>query len=116
MIITKELIENCGNRSPMIRSAMVRAGDKIRIVALKKALLSIGSCVLTFEDVGRNGYLVQEKKFSFSLTPLIYVLLAPDDFVKYPSITSPIALEVAHIRNGLIGIRRKKAVPTNERI
>ncbi len=107
MFITKKLIENVGKRSPMIRSAMVQAGDKVRIRAMKKALLSIGACELTQEDVRENGFGIREKKFSFCAEPLSFVLLDDQAFQRFPHLSSAIALEASHIRNGVIGIRRK---------
>lgn len=108
MFITQSLIEKVGRRSPMIRSAMVQAGDKIRLDALKEALLSIGVCELTRNDVEQNAYAVQEKKFAFNATPLTYVLLDGDEFNRFPRIASSIDLEVAHALNGVVGIKNEQ--------
>lgn len=108
MFITKELVENVGKRHPMIRAAMVQAGDKGRIQAMKKALISIGACELTQKEVCENNFLVRGKKFSFCSAPLSLALLDEQDFERFPIISSPVKLEAAHIRNGVIGIRRKR--------
>lgn len=111
MFITKELLENVGKRHPMIRSAMVQAGDKGRIYAMKKALIGIGACELTQMDVSENGFDIRERKFSFCAEPLLFVLLDEQEFQRFPRISSAIKLESSHMRNGVIGIRRK--APTN---
>lgn len=109
MNITRSLIDNAGIRSPIIRAAMVQAGNKTRIDAMKRALLSIGVCELTLNDIQNNGYRTQEKAFSFSAESLTYVLLDEDEFNQFSRINNGVDFEVAHIRNGVIGIRRKKA-------
>lgn len=107
MIITQQFLDDVGRRSPMARSAMGQAGDKIRLKALKKVLVSNGACEITFEDISRLGLVVMEKSFCFTPTRLIFVWLDEINFNKFKSITNTIALEVALCRHGVIGLRRK---------
>jgi peptide/nickel transport system permease protein len=52
MYITKKFIESAGgSRSPIVRHAMVQAGDKHRVEALKMFLISVGCCEITRADV-----------------------------------------------------------------
>ena len=107
MHITKEFIEKAGGpRSPMVRQAMVQAGNKHRVEALKAFLISVGSCVITFKDIESLGLTVFEKKFSFCASPLTYVLLDAGTFVRFKPIKDSADLEIACIRDGVIGIRR----------
>ena len=105
MLITKKFLDDVGRRSPMAREAMVQAGDKNRVKALKNFLVSIGSCEITHEDARNLNLPVFKKKYSFSSTHLIYVLLPPPVFARFKRLANSIDLEIAHIRNGLIGIQ-----------
>lgn len=107
MLITERFLDTVGQRSPMARKAMVQAGDKIRIRAMKQALISIGACEITYEDISRLGLDVLEKRFSFTLKPLVFVFLDEKTFNAYKPITNPVELEVSLYRNGVIGLRRK---------
>lgn len=107
MLITKRFLDIVGRRAPMARRAMIQAGDKIRIKALKEALISIGVCGITFEDISILGLDVQEKHFSFTPKPLIFVLLDEKTFNEYKPITNSIELQVSLYTNGVIGLRRK---------
>jgi hypothetical protein len=107
MYITKKFIESAGgSRSPMVRHAMVQAGDKHRVEALKMFLISVGCCEITHDDIETLGLTVYEKKYKFCAAPLIYVLLGAENFKRFTPLTNAIDLEVAHIRNSVIGIRR----------
>ena len=109
MNITKEFIERAGGpRSPIVRSAMVQAGDKIRVEALKMFLLSVGSCEITFEEIESLGLPIYEKKFSFCGAPMTYVLLSPKIFGRFRRLTDNVDLEVTRVRNGVIGIMLKE--------
>jgi hypothetical protein len=107
MYITKKFVESAGGpRSPMVRHAMVQAGDKHRVEALKMFLISVGCCEITRDDIDVLGLTVYEKKYRFCAAPLIYVLLDAENFERFKPLTNDIDLEAAHIRNGVIGIRR----------
>ena len=108
MNITKQFLDDVGARSPVAREAMVQAGDKNRIKALLDALISIGACDITFEDIEKLQLPVYKKKYSFSATTLTCVLLDEHTFNRFRRLTDPVALEVAHIRNGVIGLRKDK--------
>ena len=108
MLITEQFLNDAGRRSPMARAAMVQAGDKNRVKSLINFLISIGACEITYGEVEFLGLPVYKKNYSFLAEPLIYVLLEPKDFVSFKSLDNPVALEVAHIRNGLIGIQRRQ--------
>ena len=108
MLITKEFIEKAGKRSPIVREALVKAGDKNRIVALKDAFISIGCCELTREDAERMGRTVNIKKYCFMSAPISFVMLSPEEFKEFKQITKPVDLEVAHFKNGLIGLLDKE--------
>ena len=73
------------------------------------ALISIGACDITFEDIEKLGLPVCRKKYSFSATPLTCVLLDEVTFRRYTRLATPVELEVAHIRNGVIGLRKDKS-------
>jgi hypothetical protein len=106
MYITKKFIELAGGpRSPLVRSAMVQAGDKHRVEALKKFLLSVGSCEITYDDIRALGLDVREKTYPFCGQALVYVLLDPETFARFRPLTNEVDLEVARVRNGVIGIR-----------
>ena len=107
MYITQEFLEKVGARSPMARAALVQAGDKIRVKALKKALLSIGVCEITKEEAKLLGALIREKKYTFMGNTISYVLLNEENFSRFKRINNSTKLEIAHIRNGLIGIKDK---------
>jgi hypothetical protein len=110
MHITKEFVESAGGlRSPIVRHAMVQAGDKHRVEALKMFLVSVGCCEITRDDIETLGLSVYKKKYKFCAAPLIYVLLDAETFSKFKPLTNDIDLEVAHIRNGVIGIKRSTA-------
>ena len=108
MLITREFIEKAGKRSPIVREALVKAGDKNRIVALKDAFISIGCCELTREDVERMKRPVNVKKYCFMSSPISFVMLSPDEFKGFKQITTPVDLEVAYIKHGLIGLLDKE--------
>jgi hypothetical protein len=106
MHITKKFIELAGGpRSPLVRSAMVQAGNKHRIEALKKFLISVGACEITPDDIDILDLTVREKKYGFCGEPLTYVLLDDETFSMFKPLTNEIDLEVARVRNGVIGIR-----------
>ena len=106
MNITKNFKEQaCGLRSPAVRHAMVQAGNKHRIDALKKFLVAVGSCEISYEEINALGLVINEKKFGFCSAPFTYVLLGEVDFGRFKSIENTVDLEVARIRNGVIGIR-----------
>jgi hypothetical protein len=108
MYITKEFIEKAGGpRSPMVRWAMVQAGNKHRVDALKKFLISAGSCEITFREIEALGLTVFEKKYSFCASPLTYVLLDSGTFGRFKPIKNSVDLEIACMRDGVIGIRRR---------
>jgi hypothetical protein len=90
----------------MVRRAMIQAGDKHRVEALKMFLISVGSCEITHDDITALGLTVYKKKYRFCAEPLVYVLLDADTFARFKPLTNDIDLEVAHIRNGVIGIRK----------
>lgn len=108
MLITQKFIDNVGSRSPMARAAMLQAGDKLRIKALKAFLLSIGVCEITFEDIEKLNLPIYDKKYSFTEAILTYVLLDPDTFARFKFLATPATLEIARMRNGVIGIRSEK--------
>ena len=108
MFITKKFLDTAGRHSPEVRSAMVQAGDKNRIKALKSFLISIGVCEITFEDVKNFNLTVQERKYSFSTVVLTYAFLENEYFNRFKRLENPVLLEIAHIRNGLIGIRKRE--------
>jgi hypothetical protein len=85
---------------------MVQAGDKHRVEALKMFLISVGCCEITRDDIEDLGLNVYKKKYKFCAAPLIYVLLDAETFGRFKPLTNDVALEVAHMRNGVIGIRR----------
>ena len=106
MNITKNFISKAGGpRSPMVRHAMVRAGDKHRVDALKKFLIAVGACEISQEEIETLKLTIHEKKFSFSSVPLIYVLLDEKKFGRFKPLKNTSDLETARIRNGVIGIR-----------
>lgn len=107
MIITQQFLDDVGWRSPMARSAMGQAGDKIRLKALKKFLVSNGACEITFEDISRLGLVVMEKSFCFTPTRLVFVWLDEKTFSKFKPVTNTIVLDGALYRHGVIGLRRK---------
>ena len=110
MYLTKKFIENAGGpRSPMVRRAMVQAGDRHRVEALKKFLISVGSCEITRDDITSLGLTVFEKRYKFCSAPLTYVLMDEETFSRFKPLTNNVDLEVAAIRNGVIGIRKGNA-------
>jgi hypothetical protein len=107
MYITKKFVESAGGlRSPIVRHAMVQAGDKHRVEALKMFLVSVGCCEITRGDIESLGLNVYKKKYKFCAGPLVYVLLNAEIFSRFKPLTNDIDLEAAHIRNGVIGIKR----------
>ena len=104
MLITDEFLKTVDPRSPLARQAMVQAGDKSRIRALKQALISIGCCEIKPADVHRLGLIVYRKKYCFMPTAINIVLLSDEQFKDFLQIQTPVDLEVAYIRNGLIGL------------
>ncbi|MDR1915712.1 MAG: hypothetical protein LBQ58_03945 [Synergistaceae bacterium] len=106
MLITKEFLDKVGRNSPIARAAMVQAGDKGRIRALMKFLISVGSCEITLAEARALGLPIQEKKYCFMSDSITYVLLDGSTFERYKPLTNAVDLQVAHIRNGIIGIRR----------
>ncbi|MCL2146972.1 MAG: hypothetical protein FWH52_04100 [Synergistaceae bacterium] len=108
MIITKEFLDSVGRRSAIARSAMVQAGDKSRIKALKEALISIGACEITRGDAEMLNLTIKHKKYSFLSSPLNFVLLDDRDFSRFEPLKDGVSLEIAHFNNGLIGILRRK--------
>jgi hypothetical protein len=110
MYITKKFVDSAGGpRSPIVRHAMVQAGDKHRVEALKMFLISVGCCEITFDDIKTLGLSVYKKKYKFCAASLIYVLLDAETFSRFKPLTNDVDLEVAQIRNGVIGIRRSAA-------
>ena len=107
MLITQRFLDDVGRRSPMARAAMAQAGDKIRIKAMINVLVTSGACEIKYEEAEALKLPVYEKKYSFLAEPLVYVLLNAVDFARFKPLNNSIALEVAHIRNGLIGIRKR---------
>lgn len=107
MIITQQFLDDVGWRSPMARSAMGQAGNKIRLKALMKVLVSNGACEITFEDISRLGLIVMEKSFCFTPTQLIFVWLDEKTFNKFKPITNTINLEGVLYRNGVVGLKGK---------
>jgi len=108
MWITKEFLDTVGRRSPMARSSMVQAGDKLRINALINALISIGACEITREDIADLELEIKEKRFSFTPAPIKFVMLDNTTFSKFEPLMTPLDLEYSHMRNGVIGIREKR--------
>ena len=106
MFITRKFLYEVGRRSPMARMAMVQAGDRNRIKALKNFLISVGACEITYKEAENLGLEIRKKKYSFSTVCLSYVLLDAQDFDSFKPLKNSVDLEVAHIRNGLIGIRK----------
>lgn len=106
MFITRKFLDEAGRRSPMARMAIVQAGDRNRIKALKNFLISVGACEITYKEAESLGLEIRKKKYSFSTVCLSYVLMDAQDFDSFKPLKNPVDLEVAHIRNGLIGIRR----------
>ena len=106
MIITKKFLDDAGRRSPMARMAMVQAGDKVRIKALKNALISIGACEITREEADALGVPIRQKKYAFLAAPMTFALLDDETFVRFKTLKSDVTLEIAHVRNGLIGLCR----------
>ncbi|MDR1510973.1 MAG: hypothetical protein LBS53_15215 [Synergistaceae bacterium] len=110
MYITKKFVESAGGpRSAAVRQAMVQAGDKHRVEALKMFLISVGCCEITRGDIESLGLSAREKKYRFCAAPLVYVLLDAETFSRFKPLTNDIDLEAAHIRNGVIGIKRSAA-------
>jgi hypothetical protein len=108
MHLTKKFIENAGGlRSPLVRQAMVQAGNKHRVEALKAFLISAGSCEITFDEIKSLELTVFEKKYSFCASPLTYALLDAATFGRFKPINNSVDLEVACMRDGVIGIRRR---------
>ena len=107
MIITSKFLDDTGHRSPAARAAMVQAGDKIVIKALKDAFISIGVCEITRENVKTLNLPVCKKKYASLASPITFVFLDEETFKHHKPIKNGAALEIAHARNGLIGIRRK---------
>jgi hypothetical protein len=85
---------------------MVQAGDKHRVEALKMFLVSVGCCEIRREDIEALGLKVYKKKYKFCAAPLIYVLLDAETFSRFKPLTNDVDLEVAYMRNGVLGIRR----------
>jgi hypothetical protein len=111
MNITKKFIENAGGpRSPMVRRTLVQAGNKHRVEALKMFLISVGSCEITHDDIRILGLTIYRKRYSFCASCLTYVLLDEETFNRFKPLTNNIDLEVARVRNGVIGIRKDMAV------
>jgi hypothetical protein len=59
---------------------------------------------MTFDDITALGLTVREKRYRFCAAPLIFVLLDAETFARFKPLTNNVDLEVAHIRNGVIGI------------
>ena len=112
MIITEKFLNDTGRRSPAARAAMVQAGDRIRIKALKDALISIGVCEITQDNVKSLNLPICQKKYAFLAFPITFAFLYEETFEHFKPITNGVALEIAHARNGLIGLRRGKAGDT----
>ncbi|MDR1322549.1 MAG: hypothetical protein LBK56_14200 [Gracilibacteraceae bacterium] len=110
MIITKEFLDNAGRRSALARKALVQAGDQHRNEALKKFLLSVGSCEITMNDLEVLGLRAYEKKYCFMAEPLIYALLDAETFKRCKRFDDIIDLQAAYARNGVIGILARSAV------
>ena len=108
MIISEKFLDDAGRRSPMVRAAMVQAGDKNRVKALKDALVSIGACEMTQDDAAALNLPIYQRKYAFMAFPITYTLLDKETFERFKPLKNGIALEIAHARNGLIGILRKK--------
>ena len=108
MIFTEKFLDDAGRRSPMVRAAMVQAGDKIRVKALKNALVSIGACEMTQDDAAALNLPIYKRKYVFMAFPVTYTLLDKETFERFKPLKNGVALEIAHARNGLIGILRNK--------
>ena len=108
MLITKEFLDKAGRRSPLAREAMLQAGDKLRVEALKQFLLSVGSCEITLDEARNLGLPIREKKYCFMADSITYVLLNDGIFKHYKPLTNAVDLQVAHVRNGIIGIRERE--------
>ena len=108
MIITEKFLDDAGRRSPAARAAMAQAGDKIRIKALKDALISIGVCEITQDNAKELNLPICQKKYAFLASPITFAFLDEENFEQFKPITNGAALEIAHARNGLIGLRRKR--------
>ena len=108
MIITEKFLDDTGRRSPIARAAMVQAGDKIRVKALKDALISIGACEITKTDVEMLNLPIYQKKYIFLASPIIFTFLDKEAFGHFKPLKNGVALEIAHARNGLIGLLRKQ--------
>jgi hypothetical protein len=105
MLITKQFLDDAGRRSPMARSAMVQAGDKARIGALKAALVSIGVCEISQQEAEELKLPLRQKKYAFLAGTMTFALLDENTFARFKPLADPVSLEIAHARNGLIGIR-----------
>jgi hypothetical protein len=108
MLITKKFLDDTGRRSLIARAAMVQAGDKNRIKALKNFLISVGACEMTFDDAKTLNLPLCKKQYSFLTSPMTFVLLDAANFKRFKPLKNGVALEIAHARNGLIGIQRKQ--------
>ena len=107
MIITEKFLDDTGQRSSIARAAMVQAGDKIRIKALRDALISIGACEITQNDAEALNLPIHQKKYAFLASPITFTLLDKETFEHFKPLKNGVALEISHARNGLIGILRK---------
>jgi hypothetical protein len=108
MIISEKFLDDIGRRSPIARAAMVQAGDKIRVKALKDALVSIGACEITKNDVEMLNLTIYQKKYVFLASPIIFAFLDKETFKHFKPLRNGVALEIAHARNSLIGILRRQ--------
>jgi len=86
---------------------MVQAGDKVRVKALKDALISIGACEITQNDVEMLNLPIYQKKYVFLASPIIFTFLDKETFEHFKPLKNGAALEIAHVRNGLIGLLKR---------
>lgn len=108
MYITKEFLDNVGKRSPMARDAMRQAGDRYAIEGLKLFLINYGACVISKEDIEKYSLKTIDKNYFFMSGPLHLVLVPDKIFNYFARINDNVELEVAHIKNGCIGLRLKE--------
>ena len=106
-MMTESLISALGPRSIETRTQLVKSGDKARVNALRKALISIGACKINIDDAKELGYRIVKHRFSFMLPSLTFALIPEADWQEADIITSPIKLELAHIQNGVIGLKTR---------
>lgn len=107
MHLTPELVEKLGGeRSFTVRAARRQAGNKILVEALEKVLVfHIGACRTTMEDIKAEGREIFKRKYSFSGTPVVFTPMDDESFDKHEKIGSVLALRLAMLEDGVIGLR-----------